>query len=204
MVATASEKKRYTIEEYLRFEEQAEEKHEFHNGKIIPMAGASIPHNQIIVNVITTLRSWIAENKLDLFVLTSDVKVRIEAFNRNVYPDAIVICEKPEYWQNRKDTIVNPVLIFEILSGSTQGFDKKDKFKLYRSLPSLREYVLIDQFKPWVDTYFKKPEGENLWEINTHLSLNAKAPLQSIGFELPLSEVYWKIPELLGDEWETE
>jgi Uma2 family endonuclease len=201
MVAIKGKEKRYSIEEYFALEEKAFDKHEFHNGKIIPMAGASIAHNQIQVNFISALRALIEKNNLEYFVFGSDVKIRIEKFNKALYPDAIVVCKKPEYYGKRTDTITNPLLVVEVLSESTKIYFGSDKFMLYRSLPVFKEYVLIEQSKPLVQAYYKQDEKDNLWKISAATGLDAVVPLLSLGFDLPLSKVYWKVPELSETTW---
>lgn len=205
MVATTIEKKRFTLDEYYALEARAEQKHEFHNGKIIPMAGGSIPHSKISTNLVRILDHWVATNRLPLYVLNSDTKIRIEDFNRNVYPDAVVLCEKPAYWAGRTDTIVNPVLIFEVLSDGTEQFDHSDKFKFYRSLPSFREYVMINQFQPWAEGWSRQPgEDSDLWKVNTANSLQKTLMLHSIGLEMAMSDIYFQVPELQGDKWSSD
>ena len=202
MIDTSIRQKRYSLDEYFALEEKAEEKHEFHNGKIIPKPGGTIPHSKIAVNITTALEVWIKSQKLPLIVLNSDTKIRIQDFNRNLYPDALVVCEKMSYWGGRTDIITNPVLIFEVLSESTEQYDREDKFRMYRTLPSFREYVLVNQFKPLINDYFLQNEQEGLWKINSADSLDAKIMLPSIGFELSLADVYWMVPELQGELWE--
>lgn len=194
----------YTIEEYFALERESEERHEYHNGKIKRMSGGTLPHNQIQTNVVRVLGNWIQENNLDYFIFGSDVKIQIETANRFLYPDAVLICEKPEYYKDRKDTIVNPVLIIEILSASTEKFDQEDKFVFYRSLPSFKEYVTIDQKKPFLQSYFKHEEAEGLWKISSVYRLKDSIRLYSIDFDLPLKKVYYRVPELLGKEWSDE
>ena len=201
MYETTVQQKRYSLEEYFALEEKAEEKHEYHNGKIITMPGGSIPHNKIAVNIISCLNNWFEENKLPYVVLNSDTKIRIEKFNRNVYPDALVVCEKIEYWKGRTDTLLNPTMIFEVSSKSTDEYDKEDKFAFYRSLPSFKEYVRIDQYKPFVEGYFKKDEAEELWKITSKTEMNETLRLYSIGFDLPLEKIYWQVPELQRELW---
>ena len=202
MVTAPVQQKRYSLEEYFALEEKATEKHEYHNGKIITMPGGSIPHNKIAVNITGFLNIWFEENKLPFVVLNSDTKIRIEKFNRNVYPDALVVCEKIQYWSGRTDIILNPTLIFEVSSDSTEDYDRGGKFTLYRTLPSFKEYILIDQYRPWVDGYFKQNEEEELWKITSETEIETSIRLHSIGLDLPLSKIYWQVPELQGEAWE--
>lgn len=202
MVANPIKQKRYSLEEYFALEEKATEKHEFHNGKIITMPGGSIPHNKIAVNITSFLDNLFEEKELPYFVLNSDTKVRIEKFNRIVYPDALIICEKIEYWDGRTDTVLNPKLIFEVSSDSTEEYDKEDKFLFYRSLGAFKEYVRVDQYKPSVVSYFKQDEEEDLWKITSKIDIKDSLFLKSIGFDLPLEKIYRQIPKLQGEKWE--
>ncbi|MBK9017686.1 MAG: Uma2 family endonuclease [Saprospiraceae bacterium] len=149
MVAAPIQKKRYSLEEYFEMEEKSEEKHEFHNGKIILMPGGSVPHSKIAVNITSILNYWIEANNLPFYVLNSDTKVRIEHFNRNVYPDVLVVCEKPQYWKGRTDIIVNPTIVFEVFSNSTREYDRDGKFNLYRSCPPSRNTCLLTSSSRW-------------------------------------------------------
>lgn len=196
------QQKRYSLEEYFALEEKAEEKHEYHKGKIIATPGGTISHNKISGNILHTLEAWIDEQNLPYVVLNSDTKVRIEKYNRNVYPDVLIVCEKVQYWGGRKDIILNPKLIFEVASESTSDYDKGNKFVLYRSLPSFKEYVMISQFRPLVESHFLCTESENLWKISTASEMNESIHLHSIGFDMPLAKIYKQVPELQGEDWE--
>ncbi len=201
MVAFAQKEKVYTEEEYFALEEQSVQKLEFHNGKITQMAGGTIPHNTIKKNIIVALENWIIDNDLDYLVLDSDTKVRIEKHNKFVYPDAILICEQPKYYKNRKDAIVNPVLIVEVLSNGTKKYDEEDKFKLYRTIPSFKEYLLVTQHKPQVISYFHENKAKNLWKITEAEGIEDAMQLNAVNFSLPLKAVYRRIPQLLGKDW---
>lgn len=201
MVAFAQKEKIYTVEEYLALEATSEQKLEFHNGKIIQMAGGTIPHNTIKKNIIVALDNWITQNELDYLVLDSDTKIRIEKYNKFVYPDAILICEQPKYYKHRKDAIVNPVLIVEVLSKSTKKYDEEDKFKLYRTVSTFKEYLLVSQHLPQVVSYFKEDENRQLWKISEAEGLDDAIKLNTVDFDLPLNAIYRRIPQLLGEEW---
>ena len=201
MPSTIQKEKTYTIEEYFTIEDKSVQKHEFHNGKITPMAGGSVPHNTIKKNIIVALDNWITSNNLDYLVLDSDTKIRIEQYNKMVYPDAILICEQPVYYKNRTDTIVNPVLIVEVLSKGTRKFDEDGKFKMYRSIPTFKEYLLVEQNKPLVEAFFYEDSANHLWKITEAKQLDQSIKLYSVDFDLPLSLIYRRIPELLGKKW---
>ena len=178
----------YTHEEYLRFEEKAKSKNEFYKGLIIPMAGAKLRHNQIATNITTAIKIAVRGLVNRYIVLNSDQKVRIETEDTTVYPDALVICEKPEFWNGREDVIVNPFVIVEVLSKSTQNYDRGEKFMLYQRLPSLREYVVIEQHTPLVESWYQIEE--NTWQKTTAQGMEGVLSLRSLGVTLRLDEVY--------------
>jgi Uma2 family endonuclease len=181
----------YTFDEYLHREAQAAEKHEFYNGKIITMPeGISILniHSEISANVIGGLKVEVRPLPHKFRVYTSDLKIYIEPANTGVYPDAVVICEVPEYWQKWRDIIVNPLLIVEVLSPSTQAYDRLGKFELYKMLPSFQEYVLINADTPAVETRFQ--EERNLWRIHTETDLEKLVHLRSLGVSIAMNVIY--------------
>ena len=127
-------------------------------------------------------------------IFNSDLKVHIEATNRTFYPDVTVACESPVYSKKDLNALTNPILIVEVLSETTADFDRGLKFSHYRRLPSLREYVLISQGEPVVDTYFRTESG--LWEIHTITGLEGKVELKSIGCTLKMEDIYRLVPGL--------
>ncbi|MFN8343820.1 MAG: Uma2 family endonuclease [Spirosomataceae bacterium] len=178
----------YTHEEYLRFEEKAKSKNEFYKGLIIPMVGAKATHNEISANVVGALKTILRPMKTRYRAYTSDQKIRIEAEDTTVYPDALVICEKPEFWNGREDVIVNPFVIVEVLSKSTQNYDRGEKFMLYQRLPSLKEYVVIEQHTPLVESWYQIEE--NTWQKTAAQGVGGALSLRSLGVALRLDEVY--------------
>ena len=182
------EPKLYTFEEYLRREEKAVEKHEFYNGKIIKMAGGTYNHSKISANALTALRVAVRNLPQKFSVHTSDLKIYIEPSDIGVYPDALVICQEPIFWKNRLDVIVNPLLIVEVLSPSTQSYDRLGKFELYKSLPSFQEYVLINADKHSVETRFR--EEPDLWRIKTEDDINNSVSLRSLGVSISMADIY--------------
>jgi Uma2 family endonuclease len=178
--------KRYSIAEYFDLEAKSEEKHEFHNGKIIQMAGGTANHSLIATNF--TIALGIALEDQNYQVLNSDVKIHIPKIRHFVYPDAIVIAEVIEYYENRRDIIVNPLLVIEVLSSSTEDYDKTQKFMKYRFIPSFKEYVLVSQDEYSISTFFRKEE--NLWQ-ETNINDNTQSiHLQSLNIEIPLQKIY--------------
>jgi Uma2 family endonuclease len=187
--------KEYTFEEYLRREEKSVEKHEFYNGKIIKMPGGTDIHSEIGVNIATTIKIAVRPLPIKYRVYNSDLKIRIESTNAGVYPDALVVCEAPEYWGDRRDVIVNPLLIVEVLSPGTQAYDRLGKFELYKLLPSFQEYVLVYADKHLVETRFQ--EEPNLWRIKTEESIENLVHLRSLGVSISMADIYEDIDFLM-------
>ncbi len=188
---TSRQPKVYTFEEYLRREEKSVEKHEFYNGKIIKMPGGTDIHSEIAANVITALKIVVRPLPRKFRVYDSNLKIHIEPTNTGVYPDALIVCEEPQFWQNRRDVIINPLLIVEILSPSTQAYDRLGKFELYKLLPSFQEYVLVNTDKLSVETRFQ--EEPNLWRIKMETDIENSVNLRSLGVAISMSDVYENI-----------
>ena len=180
--------KTYTLNEYLTREARSMHKHEFYNGKIVRMADAKARHNQIAANLTGALKYTLRPLPRKFIVYNSDQKVYIESENVGVYPDALVVCEEPQFWQGREDLIVNPLLIVEVLSRSTASFDKSGKFLLYEQLPSFQEYVLVEQNYPRVESWFRLTEHS--WDKTVQNEIDAFIELRSVGVSIPLAEVY--------------
>ena len=186
--------KLYSLEEYLAKEEKAAFKSEFYNGQIVRRRSTVVKHNLIVGNITTSIAIAIKQNKLRFFTLNSNQKIHIPNKDIAVYPDALVISEKPEYWNNRKDLITNPILVVEVLSKSTRGYDRGEKFMHYRTLPSFKEYVLIEQDEKKVEIWFKAKE--NTWEITTVTDIEAECFFNSIGVSVSMSDIYENIDAL--------
>jgi Uma2 family endonuclease len=187
-VRTIRQSKVYTFEEYLRREEKAVEKHEFYNGKIIRMPEGTNIHSEISMNIGTAIKIALRLIPVKFRVYNSDLKIRIEPVDVGVYPDALVICKEPEFWQNRRDVIVNPLLIVEALSPSTQAYDRLGKFELYKQLPSFQEYVLVNTDKHSVETRFQ--EETDLWRIKTETNVENAVMLRSLGVSISMADIY--------------
>jgi Uma2 family endonuclease len=183
------QKKRYTPEEYFLFEASAQEKHEYENGEIFAMSGGTFLHGLIGGNVLTALNNaLLGKNR---FTVGSDVKVGVKKYDSFMYPDAMVICGKVEFAEGRKDVVKNPVLIVEVLSDSTESYDRGRKFKKYQSLPSFREYVLVSQTEPIIETYFRQDDPHWLYTLTE--GLEAAIQLRTIDGEIRLSDVYQRV-----------
>lgn len=173
-----------SIEEYFRAEEKSVYKHEYHDGIIKKMAGGQLTHNRLAQKTANLIDSFLESNDINLLVSNSDTKIRIEQYNKFVYPDAVVICEKPAFYQNRKDTITNPLVVVEVLSGSTKEYDRTLKYEYYRTIPSFKEYVLVHQDRKHVSVYTKQPDAT--WIVRDYDGDDATAILYAIQ-QCPLS-----------------
>jgi Uma2 family endonuclease len=179
-----------TVDEYLIFELTADVKHEYRDGVIIDMAGTTLNHSLVAANTIGELRQRVRDKGCR--TLEGNIRVRIPGKSRYYYPDASVFCGEPVFDPGPKGTsqmtITNPRVIVEVLSDSTEAFDRGGKFTDYREIPSLREYVLIAQHAPQVEVYLRQDDGT--WRFQPSAGLDAVARLDSLGIDLPLAEVY--------------
>lgn len=188
MVALA--RRRFTAQEYLALERTADHKSELINGEIYAMAGASFAHGRIALNVATALNRQTANTPCQ--TVGSDTRVEIAPTGAFVYPDVTVVCGEPAFREGaRPDTLTNPTLIVEVLSESTEAFDRGEKFAHYQRLESLQEYVLVSQTGPRVERFARQPDGQ--WLLGTAAGLDANVHLASVGCDLPLAEVYDRI-----------
>ena len=180
--------KKYTIEEYLRMEEQSTVKHHFVQGEIIPIPGATPTHNLIAVNILTELNIELRIRDKEYFVLNSDSQIYIPKLKNFVYPDAVVICEQVELYPGSTTVIMNPLLIVEVLSPSTARYDRTDKFFDYKRIPTFKEYVLVEQNLPLIMASFKT--NTNTWEDSEADGLHSSIYLKSIDCTLELKRIY--------------
>ncbi len=176
----------YTPEEYLLLEEDAEFRSEYRDGEIVPMTGGSINHNCIVVNLCAFLR--VALRGKNCKVFTSDLRLWIPRYRQYTYPDVLVIQGTPALQENRTDTILNPLLIMEVLSKSTQKYDHTDKFRYYRSIPGFQEYVLINQYEVQVEQYIKTEESQ--WLFREYETGDASMTFSSIGVDMAIADIY--------------
>jgi len=179
-----------TTDAYLEQERQNQEKHEYHDGTIIPMSGASIPHTIICGNIYALIWYFIREK--DFTVHTSDLRVFVPKTQRYVYPDVVVVQGEPEVTDEQKDTVTNPLIIIEVLSESTEARDRGDKFEAYRTVDSLREYVLVSQDKPHVEV-FSRDSVNDVWKLTEASGLDSSVKFSALDLDLVLAEVYAKV-----------
>lgn len=171
-----------TAEAYLEGEVTAEFKSEYRHGHVFAMTGASVPHNIISMNIATALYNALANE--DCLVFHADVKVQIEEAAHYVYPDVSVVCGPIEYGMGREDVIANPSLVVEVLSQSTQDYDRGSKFAAYRNLPSLRDYLLVDQYRVLTEHFHRLQENDWSLKIRRHLSDSIHFGFQNISLDL--------------------
>jgi Uma2 family endonuclease len=184
--AVAYGKQKYTIEEYLEMEEAATEKHEYYQGEIFAMSGPKFQHVKICAN----LQSYLG-NKLrgkPCQPLGSDMRVHIKKNTLFAYPDISVVCGDPLFLNDDEWNLLNPTIIFEVLSPSTKNYDRGEKFRLYRDIPSLKEYVLIDPEAIIIEAY--SINKQDLWQLKEYKNINDTLQLKSIQVSLELKEIY--------------
>ncbi len=195
MVAQAQPKPRMTPEAYLAFEKRSEIKHEYFDGEMFAMAGATPNHNRIQHNLSGILWSQRANVRCDIFL--SDQRVKIEAVGNYTYPDLSIACGDSEF--DSDDCLLNPVVIIEILSKSSEAFDRGDKFTYYRLIPSLREYILVSQHTCKAERFVRGDNG--VWQIlNPHTDMQSPIKIEAIDCELPLADIYYRVAFEAGQQ----
>lgn len=187
-MSTAPARKTWTSEEYLALERASTGKHELRHGEPVSMAGASEEHNLLVGNIVTALN--LALRRKPCRVYPSDMRVKIAATGEYTYPDVSVTCSERRFEDQHGDTLLNPEVIFEVLSGSTELHDRGKKFEAYRKLPSLREYVLVSQDEPLVEQYTRQEDGA--WSLREHRA-GGRLWLEAIGCEIAVDEMYLKV-----------
>ena len=183
---TSSPPKTISLEEYRNLETIAEVKQEYHDGEIIEMTGGSINHNSILINLIVLLK--LALRGTNYRLQSSDLRLWIPQYNRGLYPDLMLIAGEPLFSDNRNDEILNPCLIIEVLSPSTSGYDRGDKFRYYRSIPQLNQYLLVSQGEILIESYSKT--SENNWLLQEYTPARGIISLDSLGISLNLADIY--------------
>jgi Uma2 family endonuclease len=187
-MSALTEQKKYTPDEYLALEEKAEFRSEYENGEIVAMAGGSLNHIKITSNISRFIGNKASEN---CFALPNEMKVQVKSLDKFYYPDVTVLCDEPQFFERKTDTITNPVLIVEVLSKSTEARDRGEKFFAYQTLESLQEYVLVSQDKALVEQFIKQVDGS--WKYLATIGLESVVKLESINIELTLNEIYRRV-----------
>ena len=176
---------RFSFEEYLRLEEVSEHKNEFDSGQIYAMAGGTEVHANLCSEMVFLLRSYLG---VRCRVYGSDLKVYSTSHDQCVYPDAMVICGPPEFYKNRTDIVTNPTLLVEVLSPSTELYDRHGKSALYRTIPSVRECLLVAQ--DHIHVMHLSRQTDDTWTLTDLNAPEAIADLRTVGISIPLSEIY--------------
>jgi len=176
-------------EEYLRLERQAEYKSEYLNGEIFAMTGANREHNLISINLSSSLSQQLKGKSCEVY--GSDMRVKVTTNGLYTYPDVVVACGEPDFEDDEIDTLLNPAVLIEILSTSTERYDRIAKTSYYRTLDSLTEHLLVAQHEYRIEQYIR--QEDNLWSLFDYRSLNDIVQLQSIGCSLALRDVYDRI-----------
>jgi Uma2 family endonuclease len=179
----------YTPEEYLELEEAADYKSEYRDGEIVPMTGGTTNHNKIALNFAANLKFSLRGQSYDIYI--GDVRLWIPRYRQYTYPDVMVIQGEPLYTGTGTTTVMNPLLIVEVLSKSTKNYDQGDKFLYYRSIPEFKEYILIDQTRYHVMQHTKTLDGK--WLLTEHESEEAALELNTIEFQISFSNIYERI-----------
>ena len=183
---SAETQRRYTLEEYLALERESEVKYEFWNGEVFAMSGGTLAHERVMGNVFAFFRSQL---RTGCQTLSSGMQIKVPSALPYRYADGSVVCGKVEVERfNGNDLLINPLLIYEVLSPSTEAYDRGDKFTWYKSIPALREYLLVAQHRPHITHYAKQADGA--WSYAEINELNASLQLRSVDLILKLSDVY--------------
>jgi len=181
-------KSNITETDYLKLERQAANKSEYYKGEIFAMAGATKEHNKIVASIIGALSQHLKGKKCSYF--PSDLRVHNNYNGFYTYPDVTIVCGEEEYLDDKFDTLLNPTVIFEVLSAATEDYDRGTKFKLYRSIPSLQNYVLVSSTEYAAEVY--RRSGDK-WILSTAKDKGNYIHISAINYDLPLSDVYAQI-----------
>ncbi|MCE2399262.1 Uma2 family endonuclease [Candidatus Poribacteria bacterium] len=178
----------YTPEEYISLERKATLKSEYLSGEILAMSGASLSHTRITLDIATELNIQLRGQECE--VVTNDMRVKTTPIISYFYPDVVVFCGEPEFEDDTLDTLLNPVLIIEVLSPSTEAYDRGEKFEYYKQIASLKEYILVSQDKVHVEHYQLQ---DTEWKLKTFHELQDTLSLPSTGCKLSLSDIYTRV-----------
>ena len=187
-MATAANIKRYTPEEYLALERKAEWKSEYRNGFITAMSGASRKHNLIALSISAVVWNQLRDRFCEVYA--GDMRVRTGPTGLYTYPDVVAVCGEPKFLDDEFDTLLNPTLIVEVLSASTEDYDRDGKFEQYRTLKSLKDYVLVAQDQVLVE---RRTRQGRKWASTEYRRLDETLILDSIGCTVPLRDIYSKV-----------
>ncbi len=174
-----------TEEQYLDIERRAETKSEFHDGQMFAMAGATPNHALLTSSMIALLYPQMPAG---CRVFSSDLRIKVSEVGLYTYPDCSVICGDLQYFGDQKDVVINPLLLVEVLSPCTEGYDRGKKFELYRTIESFREYLIVHQDRRHVEHYSKQDDGS--WVLREHIGAEASVAITRLGVRISLAELY--------------
>ncbi len=183
---THTQKRYYSPEEYLASEENSEFKNEYLDGEIVPMPGGTTNHNEIAGNFYANFKLGTKGKNYKIYM--SDVKLWLSRYRIYTYPDVMVISGTPVYEGSGTTIVTNPSMILEVLSDSTKKHDRTNKFRMYRTIPELTEYIMVDQYEYHVEQFTKNTDGQ--WVLSEYESENAVLSLKSIDFQIPFGDIY--------------
>ncbi len=184
--AIAYSKQKISIEEFLEMENASMEKHEYYKGEVFAMSGAKVQHNEICVNLITILKNKLKGKKCKPY--NSDQRIHIQSNTLFTYPDISIICAEIITLDNDDYNVLNPTVIIEVLSPSTRSYDRGDKFKLYRDIPTLKEYILADSESIHLEVF--RLNEKNHWELEEYNSVEDFLFIKAIDEKILVSEIY--------------
>ena len=179
----------YSDDEYLAIDRASDAKSEYLDGVIYAMGGATARHVQIVGNVARELGNQLRDKPC--VVYAADLRIRVSRQGLYAYPDVVVVCGDPVFIDNELDTLTNPLVIVEVLSSSTKNYDRGEKFERYRSIGTLREYLLIAREKVHVERYARRTDGA--WVLHETNSAGGTIELESVRSRLPVPEIYFKV-----------
>jgi Uma2 family endonuclease len=188
--------KRITPQEYLIRERQASTKSEFYQGEVFAMGGGSANHSLIAANFVGEVRNALKDKPCTVF--NSDLRVQVQATGLYTYPDATIVCGELEFDDDQRDTMINPTVIAEVLSDSTEKYDRGKKSNHYPQITSLKELILIAQDRPHVERFTRQPNGD--WLFHEQKEMTADFELKSLGISVAMSELYRGVKFELTEE----
>lgn len=183
----------YSAEEYLALERAADHKSELVNGRIYAMSGASMQHTRIVRNLVINIGNRLSGGPCEVF--SNDLRLKVTSTGMYTYPDVMALCTPPRLEDSHLDTLLNPAVIIEVLSPSTQAYDRGEKFAHYRMIESLREYILVAQDHTRIEQYIRRGEQ---WMLNEITDPAGVLQIEALGCEIPVGEIYNRVEFLAG------
>ena len=183
-----------SVNEYFTQEDDAVQKSEYFDGEVFAMAGGTLNHNRITINLVSLLNAKFQGKKCEVFA--SDLKIQVKKDYHFTYPDVSVVCGEPEFYEERKDTICNPIVIIEVLSDSTMNYDRGSKFSAYRSIKTLTDYILVEQNTVHIELFYNEQDQKSnnrVWSLKEYFDKENILYINSIRTQLLLEEIYKRV-----------